>query len=86
MKRPYPCRIEIMDEDTAKVVLAHLKEVSFYVTVVKSAPVAANFSRIQGSIVYGTSPARILATTLFKVSPGVLAGEGCRDSVQPPGG
>ena len=69
-----------MDEDTAKVVLAHLKEVSFYVTVVKSAPVAANFSRIQGSIVYGTSPARILATTLFKVSPGVLAGEGCRDT------
>ena len=43
----------------------------FYVTVVRSAPAASDFSKICGSIVFEPPPAKVSAVDLFDVSPKV---------------
>jgi hypothetical protein len=51
----------------------------FYVTVIRSAPAASDFSKICGSIVYETPPAKVSAVDLFDISPKVLMGLGDQD-------
>ena len=65
-----------METQTAEALLAQLKDIFFYVTIVESALTVSTFSTIPGSILYGTPPAKVSALELFKVSPAVLEGKG----------
>ena len=47
--------------------------------MIRSAPAASDFSKICGSIVYETPPAKVSAVDLFDISPKILMGLGDQD-------
>ena len=60
--------------------LERLRKLMAHVVMVRSAPAAALFSSMGGSIVYETSPAQIPLSDIFSiVSEDILAGQGTSD-------